>query len=347
MERAVRLLLLLVVVLLPVLPRPSAAQSEARVRVRENFRREPQGLVLGRMEPGARFEVLETDGGWSRVGVEGWMWTASLQTTTREGFALVVSVEGGENLRAEPSGTILGRLEEGVLLEELGSRPGWTRVRRVGWIWTASLETLAAAASATASSSSSSSSGPAGGAGPSASVAAARPAVFLGLAAGSALLVAPGGDTLARAVEDLDVQVIAREGGWARVRMEGWTWAPDAPTPVASAEVQEITPAMLTAEGGERHLGRGVRWTVQFISLERAEAVRTDFFEGEPFLLARHGGPDGPFVYIAVPPDRLSEVEGLTPLERITVTGRIRSVSSALTGTPIIDLLDIRRGSGG
>src|SRR5690606_38472885 len=111
--------------------------------------------------------------------------------------------------------------------------------------------------------------------------------------------------------------------------------------------VQEITPAMLTAEGGERHLGRGVCWTVQFISLERAEAVRTDFFEGEPFLLARHGGPDGPFVYIAVPPDRLSEVEGLTPLERITVTGRIRSVSSALTGTPIIDLLDIRRGSGG
>ncbi len=352
MKRAVGLLLLLAVVLLPALPRPSAAQSEARARVRENFRREPQGLVLGRVEPGARFEVLETDGGWSRVGVEGWMWTASLQTTTREGFALVVSAQGGENLRAEPSGAILGRLEEGVLLEELGSRPGWTRVRRVGWIWTASLETLAAAAptaapSPASSSSSSSSSGPAGGAGPSASAADAPPAVFLGLPAGSALLVAPGGDTLARAVGDLDVQVIAREGGWARVRMEGWTWAPDAPTPVAAADVQEITPAMLTAEGGERHLGRGVRWTVQFISLERAEAVRTDFFEGEPFLLVRHGGPDGPFVYIAVPPDRISEVEGLTPLERITVTGRIRSVSSALTGTPIIDLLDIRRGSGG
>ena len=87
-------------------------------------------------------------------------------------------------------------------------------------------------------------------------------------------------------------------------------------------------------------------WTVQFISLERAEAVRTDFYEGEPFILGRVGGAEGPFVYVAVPPDRLAAVQGLSPLETISVTGRIRTASSALTGTPILDLLALELGPG-
>jgi hypothetical protein len=90
-------------------------------------------------------------------------------------------------------------------------------------------------------------------------------------------------------------------------------------------------------------VGRVVTWSVQFISVERAEAVRTDFFEGEPFLLTRFGGTEGPFVYVAVPPDRLVEVEGLVPLERIAITGRIRTGASVLTGTPIVDLLSLER----
>jgi hypothetical protein len=79
------------------------------------------------------------------------------------------------------------------------------------------------------------------------------------------------------------------------------------------------------------------------ISLERAEAVRTDFFEGEPFLLARFGGGDGAFVYIAVPPERMGDVEGFVPLERISITARVRTGGSSLTGTPIVDLISIER----
>ena len=86
-----------------------------------------------------------------------------------------------------------------------------------------------------------------------------------------------------------------------------------------------------------------VSWEVQFISLERAESVRTDFFEGEPFLLARFGGAEGVFVYIAVAPDRVQEVQGLVPLERIAVTARVRTGSSSLTATPIVDLIDLER----
>jgi hypothetical protein len=86
-----------------------------------------------------------------------------------------------------------------------------------------------------------------------------------------------------------------------------------------------------------------VAWDLQFISLERAEKIRTDFFEGEPFLLTRFGGTDGPFVYVAIPEDRATEMEGLVPLERIRVTGRVRTGASSLTGTPIIDMVALER----
>ncbi|MBW3535199.1 MAG: glycosyltransferase, partial [Gemmatimonadetes bacterium] len=91
----------------------------------------------------------------------------------------------------------------------------------------------------------------------------------------------------------------------------------------------------------DAHRGRLVSWELQFVSSERAETVRTDFYEGEPFLLTRH--PDGAFVYVAVPPDRLGEVEGLIPLERIAVVGRVRVGASDLTGSPILDLVELRR----
>jgi hypothetical protein len=82
------------------------------------------------------------------------------------------------------------------------------------------------------------------------------------------------------------------------------------------------------------HVGRVVSWALQFISLERAEEIRTDFRQGEPFLLTRFGGPEGPFVYVAVPPERLTEVQGLVPLERITVTARVRTGASSLHRGP-------------
>ncbi len=80
---------------------------------------------------------------------------------------------------------------------------------------------------------------------------------------------------------------------------------------------------------------------MQFISLRRAEPARSDFEEGEPFLLAR--GPSGEpgFVYLAVPDELLSVAEKLQPLEYVTVVGRVRTGRSALLGSPVIDLTDI------
>ena len=244
----------------------------------------------------------------------------------------MVSVPEGENLRAAPSGTILGRLEEGVLLDESERDPAWARVSRTGWIWSAS---LSAGASSTAGEASPTA-GPIVTEGP----AARAPGGYV-RAGGGAILTAPDGDTLAVATPAGDVEVVGREGNWARVRLEGWMWMPPTQDPGGETEVEAAAGALEPADLAltpEAHAGRVVSWRVQFISLERAEAVRTDFFEGEPFLLTRFGGGDGPFVYIAVP------IEGLVPLERVSITGRVRTGASALTGTPIVDLIAIERG---
>ncbi|MEX2465920.1 MAG: hypothetical protein WD995_03370 [Gemmatimonadota bacterium] len=322
-------------VLLAILPlvlptAPAGAQLTVETRVAENFRREPQGQILGRLEAGVPLSHVSSQASWTEVSLEGWVWTASLRTTDREGFQLVVSVGGGENVRAAPSGEILGRLEEGTLLEELDREPGWTLVRRSGWLWSPSVavaEELAEGSEAAQSNDG-----------------------FVRLGDRTPILSSPDGDTLAFSSAEGDVQVLARQGNWTRVRLDGWVWRPrategDAPD-ADDAPVGDVTPDMLTGQGGDAYVGRRVTWRILFISLERAEAVRTDFFEGEPFMLGRFGGGDGPFVYVAVPPERIDEIQGLTPLEVVTITGRVRRASSALTETPILELLAIERGAG-
>ena len=85
--------------------------------------------------------------------------------------------------------------------------------------------------------------------------------------------------------------------------------------------------------------GEILQWDLQFISLERAEEIRTDFYASEPFLLTRMGDGDEGFVYVTIPPERLGEAQGLNPLEHIRVLGRVRTGSSRLTGSPILELL--------
>jgi len=110
-----------------------------------------------------------------------------------------------------------------------------------------------------------------------------------------------------------------------------------------AAEPGEVTVAQVTADPGA-FVGRLVRWELQFVSLEEAEAVRTDFYEGEPFLLTRPVGDESTrFVYVAVPPEAMAGARGLAPLERVTVVGRIRTGASNLTGAPIVDLVELVR----
>jgi hypothetical protein len=314
---------------------PVAGQTRrANVRVQENLRAEPNGVVIAVVEPGTALQVVREQGNWVEAILEGWVWTQSLRTREGGAYDYQVGVPGGENLRARPQGEVVARLEEGALLVGVDRAPGWIRVQRQAWIWKPSVTVVAGSAASAPER--------------PAPAAATAPSAFSGTfrsGAASPLLASPDGDTLTVLRPGTELPITARQGNWARVRVEGWVWIPGGEAlEGAPAEVDpSITLADVVREPAA-YSGRMVTWELQFVSLEEAEAVRTDFYEGEPFLLTRPLGDESTrFVYVAVPPDQLAAAGGLAPLERITVTGRIRAGASSLTGAPILDLVEFRR----
>ena len=59
----------------------AGAQSRAVVRAEENFRRDPNGVVLARLDPGTSLRVLAEEGNWTQIELEGWVWLRSLQVS--------------------------------------------------------------------------------------------------------------------------------------------------------------------------------------------------------------------------------------------------------------------------
>jgi hypothetical protein len=341
-----------------------AAGQWAELRVEENVRAEPNGTIIAQLIPGSRVRVVATEGDWTRVTLEGSVWIGSLQARGFGAYDLVVSEPGGENLRAEPQGRIVGRLGEGTLLEEVSREPGWAHVRRTAWLWTPSLAFQEEAPgdlsgreeAARPREDVPAPPTPAPGSPPAAAPPPAAPTPTPGEAPveewirvsppGQGILAAPEGDTLALALGDADLRVLARDGNWARVRVEGWLWLPgnaagDGQRPADDVVLRDVGPAQIS-DDPDRYRGRVVELELQFISVERAERIRTDFQEGEPFLLTRGTESGRGFVYVALPADRVPEAERLTPLARLRVVGRVRTGAAALTGSPILDLMDLR-----
>ncbi len=330
---------------LAVLPTAGGAQTTASVATEENVRTEPNGLIIGQLHAGAPVTVVDAEGQWSQITFGGFVWIPSLQVRTEGQFDLIVSADEGENLRAEPSGSIIGRLGSGTLLLERGRIPGWVEVERTAWIWSPSLS----AESGTPSPAGEPADplpepAPAAGGPPTPAPEGAANPWMQSAPGGSSILAGPDGDTLAMARPGSAMQVISREGNWARVRLEGWVWAPDRSGDDADepeAVMRGISVVDLTGDP-ERYRGRVVEMELQFISLERAEAVRADFQEGEPFLLTRSTGPDRAFVYLAIASSEVEAARRMTPLDRLSIVGRVRTGAAALTGNPVLDLLEMR-----
>ena len=300
----------------------------------ENFRAEQNGTLLGQLRAGMSLEVLEATDDWLQFDFDGWIWTRSLQAVNRGAFDLVVSVEGGENIRGGPGGEILGHVEQGTLLETVERVAGWARVRRRAWVWRSSVALFGTDPSGD-------SAGRSGLTTPSSSVGVGEWAQ--GFSANAPVLSTPDGDTLATLASSTNLQVLAREGNWTRVRLEGWIWLPEGADEGAGVSPRTDATLASVAAAPDDYRGEVVQWDLQFISLERAEEIRTDFYETEPFLLTRMGDGDQSFVYVAIPPERLGEAQRLDPLERIRVLGRVRTGSARLTGSPILELLSFER----
>lgn len=336
--------------LLPRVGHPGVAAQGAQiatVRVeRESFRVEPAGNVLAAVVEGAPLELGREQGRWRAVVLEGWVPVASVREDRRFGHDLIVE-DRGETLRSAPEGRVRGWLRPGMRLDRMEQLGDWVRVRREGWIWQPSLALEGRNGV------------PERVVGPTAAAVAAQPReapeqrrpaspdsgrrgwAVAGPRGGS-LLESPAGDSLAGIRPGVRVQVVAREGDWTRVRIEGWTRTATLTEadPIDAAILEDVDPATLASDP-DRFRGRTVAWDVQFIALQQAERFRADFVEGEPFMLTRGPGDGTGFVYAAVPPSLLAEVRALEALDRVRVVGRIRTARSGLTGAPVLELLEI------
>jgi hypothetical protein len=278
--------------------------------------------------------VIRTRNTWTEVRVEGWIWSRSLAGTTRDGFDLVVTADGGENLRAQPDGQILGRAVVGALFDRVRTEGGWTRVRRVGWVATSAVPTSAVTPPAQEA--------PAPAAVDSAAPAAGTPSSpadpnpVTGLVQGTGVSTVPGGERFLEVIAPTDGRVIARQGGWVRIRLEGWVRAADLADP-RNADVPRVTAEDLRREP-ERYVGQVVDWRLQFLAVMVADELRPELPPGQPFLLTRGPLPEAGFVYVIISRDQAERFRQMAPLDEFEARAIIRAPRTRYLPNPVIEL---------
>jgi len=161
----------------------------------------------------------------------------------------------------------------------------------------------------------------------------------------AAIRTAPAVDTTpSPAVAQLNrgstVEVLARDRGWVRVRVEGWVRESD--LTVADSALRPLSPADIRSNPAAAQ-GKLVQWQVQSVSLQTADALRTGLNSGEPYLLALGPGPERALVYLAVPPALLSSAKNLPAMTDIIVVARVRNGRSEPAGVPVLDLQSLTR----
>ena len=308
------------------LPFQMSGQVREVVLESETFRKTADGLRLAELNRGTRVVVRRTDGSWAEVDIEGWVPSAAIAASTREGHNGLIATRGGEPLRDEPSGPVTGLLLEGFLVDRVEDREEWSRVRRTGWVRVAALGAPATSFAP-----------------PESEVGRPPPLVAPGseITAGEAALVlyaAPEGRTIVTVETGTPVTVVERRSGWTRVRVEGWARSERLVIADRDSVVAGVSAAALRASPDDYARVR-LRWTVQFLALEEAEPERIDFYEGEPFLLARAPDPGDGLIYVAVPEELLEAAKELRPLQTIDILVQVRTGRSALMGVPVLDLL--------
>lgn len=143
------------------------------------------------------------------------------------------------------------------------------------------------------------------------------------------------GNAIGQVAKGAQVEVLARERDWVRVRIEGWVREAD--LIVADSSLRPLSAADIRSNPAAAK-GKLVRWEVEAISLQAADPLRTGMTVGEPYLLALGPGAEKALVYIAVPPSLLAAARSLAPMSPITVTARIRNGRSEPAGVPVLDL---------
>jgi hypothetical protein len=322
---------------------PLAAQEERRLEAPADLHRDPAGTPLVSLPAGAAVEAGKADGAWREVTVEGWIYRPSTSPTKREGFDLVVTSEEGENLRRAPNGPIVGRAREGTLLERVGEKGKWFRVRRDGWVPRKAVPAKTANAGADTNP-------PAQGRAQRAQQARAQPAPAPQAASQPASSI-EGVETIREAglsrmpdsaptstlPAGTPARVVGRSGEWVRVQVEGWVRESDL-KPAEAGVLAGITAAEVRA-APDRFVGQTLDWRLQVIAVQLADELRPEMPAGQPYLLTRGPLPEPGFVYVTIPPERLAEFRALPPLHEMVMRVNLKAARTRYLATPVAELV--------
>ena len=334
------------------------AQTPVRLAQETPLLREPGGVTLVSLVRGLRLTPGRRSGNFLEVTVTGWLFTASTSANRRDGFDLSVDATGGENLRTEPNGAVLGKAAQGALFARLRRSGGWTQVRRTGWIARNAVEERArssgqARAQAPRSDSAGVASPPAPAqkdsvqGRPDSGIASRPPAArndsaMRGtLKAGTLIQRTPDGETLATIASPSLIVLGERDREWVRVALEGWVRQSEVQGAVAP--IPAITAAMLRNQP-DRYVGQTVDWRLQFLARQVADELRPEMPLGHGYLLARGPLPETGFVYVMVTKTQSDQLQGLKPLDEVTATVTVRAARTRYLATPVVEL--VRVGSG-
>jgi hypothetical protein len=328
---------------------PLAAQEERRLAEATDLHREPDGTPLVSLQEGAAVEAGAADGDWRQATVEGWIYRPSTSPTRREGFDLVVSSAKGENLRREPNGPIVGRAREGTLLERVGEKGKWFRVRRDGWVPREAVPTRTAARARpdtppraqgrAQTRTQPPAAPPAPAAAPPASVEGVETIREAGLSR------MPDSTPASTLPAGMPARVVGRSGEWVRVQIEGWVR--DSDLKPAEAGVLAGISAAEVRSAPDRFVGQTLDWRLQVIAVQVADELRPEIPTGQPYLLTRGPLPEPGFVYVIIPPERIAEFRALPPLHEMVMRVTLKAARTRYLATPVALLVSTPAGAAG
>jgi hypothetical protein len=328
------------------------AQEVREISVATRLRKEPQGIALVSLPAGTSVEPRRTRGAWREVVIEGWIFSRSTEKTKRDGFDLVVTASGGENIRESPNGAVVGRVRTGTLLRKEEVRGTWTRVRRAGWVPREAVKSPApapAAAPPPKQPAPSASAEPEpgepveSGALPAQAAATAAPdedpaePEATQVARQTAIFAAPQSGQYGTLLPGARTRVLSRTGDWTRVQLEGWVRDGDL-TAGSDASLGRVTAAEVRADP-PRYIGRTVDWRLELIAVQTADELRTEMPKGQTYLLTRGPLPEPGFVYVTVTESQANEFRTLQALQELTLRVTIKAPRTRFLATPVVELV--------
>ena len=325
------------------------AQEVREISVATRLRKEPQGIALVSLPAGTSVEPKRTRGAWREVVIEGWIFSRSTAKTRRDGFDLVVTPSGGENIRESPNGAVVARVHSGTLLLKEEVRGPWTRVRRAGWVPREAVKSPAPRATPP----------PEHPAPPTSRQLEATEPIESGalpaqatspppdeppsdtegtqVARQTAIFAAPQGGQYGTLQPGAPTRVLSRTGDWTRVQLEGWVRESDLKEG-SDASLGRVSAAEVRADPA-RYIGRTVDWRVELIAVQTADELRIEMLKGQTYLLTRGPLPEPGFVYVTVTDSQATEFRSLQALQELTLRVIIKAPRTRFLATPVVELI--------